>query len=167
MGRGIDSVVALLRYDDASRPFITSAKNRGSWSSFGVFAPHMAALVRDGLGPDLRGVVVTWAPTTARRRANRGFDHARLLARPVARSLGLPCRGLLVRSGSLRQTGRSAAQRRHGPRFETNGRVEGSVVVVDDVVTTGATLRAATEALRSAGATSVHGVALARTPLRG
>lgn len=164
---GPDSVAALLRYDDASRPFITAAKNRGAWSSFGVFAPLMAARVRDGLGADLQGVVVTWAPTTAQRRAGRGFDHARILARPVARALGLPCRGLLRRSGSLRQTGRSAAQRLQGPRFEAIGRVNGSVVVVDDVVTTGATLRAAADALRSAGATSVHGVVLARTPLRG
>ena len=164
---GPDSVLALLRYDDASRPFITAAKNRGAWSSFGVFAPHLATRVREGLGPDLRDVVVTWAPTTSQRRAGRGFDHAHLLARPVARALGLPCRGLLRRPGSLRQTGRTAAQRLQGPRFEAMGRVNGSVVIVDDVVTTGATLRAAAEALRSAGAASVHAVVLARTPRRG
>ena len=51
--------------------------------------------------------VVTWIPTTSRRRRQRGFDQAELLARGVARRLRLPCRALLRRADDSPQTGRS------------------------------------------------------------
>jgi predicted amidophosphoribosyltransferase len=109
--------------------------------------------------------VVTWAPTTPVRLRGRGFDQARLLARAVARRRGLPCRPLLRRWAGPAQTGRDAAARRAGPLFSASGPVRGRrVLLVDDVVTTGATVSAAARALREAGAIEVHVVAAARTP---
>ena len=110
--------------------------------------------------------VVTWAPTSRKRRRRRGFDQAELVAQRVAAQLGLPCRRLLERDGDdLPQTGRDRAARLHGPVFRASPRTAGErVLVVDDVVTTGATLRSATDALHRAGARRVVRAALATTP---
>ena len=110
--------------------------------------------------------VVTWAPTSARRRRRRGYDQAELLARAVAWRLGVPCRRLLRRVDDPRgpQTGRTRAERLAGPTFVARRRVRGVVLVVDDVVTTGATLRAAETALLAGGARSVRSIAAAATP---
>jgi ComF family protein len=133
-------------------------------------AAHLAGLVVNrvvaaGVRPD----VVTWAPTSARRRRQRGFDQAELVARQVARQLGRPCRRLLERQADPSpQTGRQRAQRLHGPDFRAHPAVPAAhVLLVDDVVTTGATLRAAAAALRAAGASAVTPVAVAATPAGG
>lgn len=121
-------------------------------------------VVAEGIRPDL----ITWAPTSARRAARRGFDQAELLARELAQRLGVPCRRLLRRSagGSRRsQTGLDRLGRLTAPGFRA--RVPPGcdlILVVDDVVTTGATLRAAADSLRAAGARQVRCVAAAATP---
>lgn len=110
--------------------------------------------------------VVTWAPTSRQRRNRRGFDQAEVVARRVAAQLGLPCRRLLERDGaSPPQTGRARADRLHGPVFRAHPGVRGRrVLVIDDVVTTGSTLRSADAALRQAGALAVRRAAVATTP---
>ncbi|MAT05332.1 MAG: phosphoribosyltransferase [Acidimicrobiaceae bacterium] len=122
-------------------------------------------LVANGVGPSEIDVV-TWAPTSAKRRHRRGFDQAELVARRVALQLGVPCRRLLRRDGAAPpQTGLDRATRLHGPAFTASPAARGRrVLVVDDVVTTGSTLRSATHALRLAGAVDVVKSAVATTP---
>jgi predicted amidophosphoribosyltransferase len=110
--------------------------------------------------------VVTWAPTSRRRRHQRGFDQAEVVAKRLAAQLGIPCRRLLERDGSSApQTGKERIERLHGPLFRAHPGVRGlRVLVVDDVVTTGSTLRSADAALRQAGARSVRRAAVATTP---
>ncbi|MET0145446.1 MAG: phosphoribosyltransferase family protein [Ilumatobacteraceae bacterium] len=130
---------------------------------------HLAGLLVNRLAASGERVdVVTWAPTSSRRRRERGFDQAEAVARHVARQLGVPCRRLLERSGDGRpQTGRGREGRLHAPCFRAHPHVPAQrVMVVDDVVTTGATLAAADEALRRAGATAVVRAAVAATPSR-
>lgn len=113
--------------------------------------------------------VVTWAPTSNRRRRHRGYDQAELLARAVARNIRRPCRRLLIRTTSTSQTGRSRWERMvDAPEFEARPmRRPLRVLVIDDVVTTGSTLRSAEAALRRAGSRSVVLVALSLTPSGG
>ena len=109
--------------------------------------------------------LVTWAPTSRQRRHRRGFDQAELVARRVAAQMGVPCRRLLEREGGVAQTGLDRATRLHGPVFRASPAASGQrVLVIDDVVTTGSTLRSAEAAIRGAGARSVRRAAVATTP---
>jgi predicted amidophosphoribosyltransferase len=122
-------------------------------------------LLAEGVRPhDLD--VITWAPTSRRHRRQRGFDQAEVVARRVAAQMGVPCRRLLERDpGSVAQTGLDRASRLHGPTFRASPRASAqAVLLIDDVVTTGSTLRSADRALRDAGARSVTRAAVATTP---
>ena len=159
---GLDSCRALLDYDRTISARVVGLKNRDERALVTPFADGLAALVPDE--PDL---VVTWAPTSARRRRQRGFDQAELLARAVARRRGLALRALLTRRSGAAQSGKVAGDRWRHPGFASRGGSPASVLLIDDVATTGATLSAAASALRHAGAQVVHGLVVARATGRG
>lgn len=156
-------ILSACDYDGDVRRRVVDMKYHGRRSLARELAHHLADAVRaDGaLTVDL----VTWAPTSTRRRRQRGFDQAQLIARFVARELGVPCRRLLVRETRRAQTGRSRAARLAGPRFRAlSTRRPLRVLIVDDVVTTGSTLRAAAHALTTSGWGEVTLAAVAATP---
>lgn len=159
---GADSCLALLAYEGAARDLVSRLKYRNARSSVPFLADGMAGLAA---AEDLVVDVVTWAPTSGARRRERGFDQAELLARAVARRIGpVPCRALLLRIPGPAQTGRTLESRREGPAFRPARPCPPTVLLVDDVVTSGATMAAAAAVLRSAGAIRVHVLAAARTP---
>ena len=160
----VDWWVAAFAYEGAVREALARVKYRNNRSALPLLAAVLVERLREAsCGPvDL----ITWPPTTTGRRRLRGFDQAEHLARAVGRSLGIPVRGCITRRAGQSQTGRSAEERRRGPAFEA-GPVAGlSVLVVDDVATTGATVAAAARALRAAGARTVGVATVARTPRR-
>jgi competence protein ComFC len=158
---GVDRCVALLAYEGAGRELVARVKYRNQRRAL----PGLARAAAAGIAPSEIDVV-TWPPTTPSRRRRRGFDHAELLARRVAAELGRPCRRVLARPAGPAQTGLGAAARWAGPRFVARRPVAGRVLLVDDVVTTGATVSAAASVLRGAGAAAVTVLALARTPAK-
>ncbi len=159
---GIDAWCAPFSYEAVARELVARVKYRDARAAVPWLAGAMAAMVEEcGLG-DVD--VVTWPPTTAARRRARGFDHARRLAVEVARRIDRPVGELLRRAPGEPQTGRPSAQRRlGGPEF-TAIRAPAAVLLVDDVATTGTTLRAAASALRAAGTGWIAAVTAARTP---
>jgi ComF family protein len=106
-------------------------------------------------------------PLSPRRQRARGFNHAREIARRVAAQLRVPLApGLLRTRDTPPQASLRLAQRAANLRgaFDARGAFAGrSVAIVDDVMTTGATLAAAAQALRAAGALRVEAWAVART----
>ena len=111
-------------------------------------------------------------PLHWRRRRKRGYDQAALLARPIAKSLGVPAllRGLRrVRNTTsqvelpFRERQRNVAGAFVASRLNGAGRV----LLVDDVRTTGATLESAAAALRAGGVSEVRTLVLATRVLRG
>ncbi|HEX9122761.1 MAG TPA: hypothetical protein VF984_05280, partial [Actinomycetota bacterium] len=100
--------------------------------------------------------VITWVPLSRRRLAERGFDQARALAHVVSRRTGMPLECLLERiADTSPQARRGGADRRRALDgvFRARGAVQATrVLVVDDVLTTGATAAACASALREHGA---------------
>ncbi len=110
----------------------------------------------------LSGVVVPVPPAPARLR-RRGFDPAGELAAALAERLGTPLETCLRRRGRRRQVGRRRSERLgQPPRIEASGQAPRSALLVDDVLTTGATMTACAQALRAAGAARVVAVTFAR-----
>jgi ComF family protein len=131
-----------------------------------VAADVIAGLMRESLPHLPAGTVVTYLPTATSRRRRRGYDQAELIARSLARQMDLPFQPLLARRGQSRQTGVGRRQRTTQPcqifwlpRPIDSG---ATTLVVDDVLTTGATLEAAATELRRAGAKKVYAAIFAQ-----
>lgn len=134
-------------------------------------ADGLAQALRHSLGPDLGGCeVVVAVPLHWVRRLRRGFDQAERIARPLARRLELPF------SPCLRRRRPTMARARLGRRQRTDRPIPFSlhrrdeitgrrVLLVDDVVTTGSTLRAAARTLREGGAGEVIAATAGRTEI--
>jgi ComF family protein len=148
--------------EGAARALVHALMSRGALAAADLMAAQIAANAPAGL---LAGAVVP-VPADPGRRRRRGFDHAELLARALARRTRLPVSRCLVRApGGERQLGRSRAQRLRTPggAIAVRRAAPGRVLLVDDVHTTGATLAACARALREAGARNVGVVTYART----
>lgn len=167
---GVDWCGALVAYEGAGRALVSHLKYRNERAALAWLATGMAGIVGAAVGDGIatRCSEVTWIPTSAARRRHRGFDQAELLARSVAHQLDLPCHAWLERAPGPAQTGRTRRERLAGPSFLSVGeqRAPPSVLVVDDVVTTGATAASAARALRAAGVQRVEVVAAATTLLK-
>lgn len=114
------------------------------------------------------GAVLVPVPLAPARLADRGFNQAALIARELGTLWGLPVHDCLERAdGPATQRGSGATTRRTQVRgaFRARAEVPLHAVLVDDVVTTGATLTAAARALRAAGCARVGAVSLARVVL--
>lgn len=124
-----------------------------------------AELIVQALPRDLAPDVVTAVPVAPERYRERGYNQAELIGRAVAARIGVRYAPLLGRLTSAHQLGRGRAERLAQIKGAFYGRRElrgEQVLIVDDVVTTGATLDECAVMLREAGAGEVWGGAVAR-----
>ena len=158
-------VLAPLRYEGMVRESLLRYKFAGLTAYAAVYAEFLAKCIdENGISCDS----ITWVPLSRRRLRQRGYDQARILAEEVAKRLGLPCERLLVKQRHTRpQSGISNREQRKANaagayRIADARRAEGKrVLLVDDIVTTGATLASCAGVLAEAGCAAVYGAAAA------
>ena len=160
-----DGVRAVCLFDGAARDLV----HRLKYDNFRAVAPDMARLLADLLNPGrMEGVIIAPVPLHPRRERVRGYNQSELLAREVGRETGLA-----VRPGIVRRVRNTPPQVSIENYEERRSNIEGSfacpagldgesVLLIDDVVTTGSTMSACAAALKAAGARSVWGLAFAR-----
>jgi ComF family protein len=158
----IDAARAPFIYDGAIRRAIHGMKFSG-WHAIGThLAGAMGAFARQ-----LRIDEVTWVPLSSRRLRRRGFDQAEVLARHVARALEAPVRAMLVRARDTRAQARLTGPERRralGGAFLARGPgPPPRVLLVDDVLTTGATAATCASVLKGAGVRRVMVLTAARS----
>ncbi|MEZ6189213.1 MAG: ComF family protein [Planctomycetota bacterium] len=159
---------SLLRYRGTGRKLLHRLKYRGRLDAAGPLGQRLAARARR-VWPVPEDACVVPVPLHWRRRRSRGFDQAEAIARGFAAELGLPLLPCLRRRRHTAPLFGVEPHRRRGllegvfaPRRsarEVRGR---TVILVDDIRTSGATLDAAAEVLTRAGARQVWAAVVAR-----
>jgi competence protein ComFC len=115
--------------------------------------------------------IITAVPLSLKRRAERGYNQANLLAKPIALACGVPFQPHVIDRArdTKSQVGLSAQQRRENVRdafIARSSLVKGkAVLIVDDVFTTGSTIQSCSRAFLDAGASRVYGLTLAKSIL--
>jgi ComF family protein len=160
--RGFDEAFCYGAYEGTLRKLIHLFK----YSGMRRLARPLSDLLAAALPRDRQFDAVTPVPLHWRRRWQRGFNQSELLAQAIARRRGIPLIRALRRGAATQaQAGLSNAQRRENvaAAFRARRRVAGlRILLIDDVMTTGATAGACARALKKAGAKSVSLAALAR-----
>lgn len=161
---GLHGVYPVLRYKGAMRRAILNMKFRhkiGYADTFGAILADRARTL------ELTADCVTYVPVSALRMHFRGFNQSEIMARAVARELGVPCVPALRRRLLSRRQSTLSREQRHDNAarsflLKKNCGLTGQcVLLVDDIMTTGATLRACARLLREAGAAEVAALVLA------
>lgn len=156
------SVEAATRYEDYAKQLVWKLKFGRAKAAAGTLAEIMAArIVSD------RDIVIVPVPTSTNRVRRRGYDQAVLISHHFSLCTGRPCISALLRLGQQQQHTATRALRltqlAQAYTVPRPGVVAGRhVVLIDDVITTGATLDAAARALKAAGAKRVSAVVFAQ-----
>ena len=156
-----------MAYRGAVRKSIHRYKFSGVRAYARPFGLLMAQCVQDR--PEMAPELITWAPLSRKRRRERGYDQGELLARAMAKRLGLPAVPTLVKARHTQpQSGLDSAEARRANALGTYALLPGAdvagrhVLLADDVVTSGATLSECARTLLEAGAAEVWCVTLAQ-----
>mgnify|MGYP001045342487 CR=1 FL=1 len=157
---GADGLSVTLFYEGAVRESFLRFKFSGRDFYADTYGKWMAGTICDKLGTGFDGIC--WVPVRKKRRRARGYDQSELLARVIAKKLSLPLVPALQKHaerGPQSQL-KDAAQRRSNasgafsvlPGADVSGK---TLLLIDDIVTTGATLAECSRVLRTAGASDV------------
>jgi ComF family protein len=157
------AVTAVALYEDCAKDLVWRLK----FGSARMAAREMAELMAGRYTFTGTPVLLVPVPTATSRIRRRGYDQARLLARELSRATRLPYCNCLSRLGQHQQVGASRERRlkqlAEAFRVSALAPIRGAhIILVDDVVTTGATLEAAAAVLKASGAKRVEAIVFAR-----
>ena len=162
-----DGCLSPLWYRDGARDGVHRYKFQNGRAHARLFGDLMAQCLQDRWEEPVD--LITWVPLSKKRLRERGYDQARLLAQRMGEVTGLPVAAALAKTRNTRtqsRLGQDASRRANvlgayacRPEVELAGK---RVALVDDVVTSGATLAECAACLRAAGAASVVVLTLAR-----
>lgn len=163
----ISDCVSPLYYEGDVRASLLRYKFHSLTAYSKVYAKIMLKCIDEcGISCD----IITWVPLSARRLRKRGYDQARLLAEEISSAKGVPCQRLLKKTvNNPAQSGTGSPEKRRANvagvyAYAGGGGLEGrSVLLIDDIVTTGATLAECARVLKTAGAGPVYAATVART----
>ena len=132
-------------------------------------AEDLADLLHSYLPPLPVNTIVVPVPTSRAHSRQRGYDHMYLVAKAFASRRQLPCKSMLTKTAAYTQHRANRAQRLQQSQrsFVVTGRVDVAkeYLLIDDVLTTGATVQNCAQALKDAGITKIRVAAIARQPL--
>lgn len=171
--RALDKVVSVFSFVDPCRKLITVYKDKKELRLAEVLAEMLANYVDPSwVVPGETALVVVPARKQALRE--RGFDHMKEVGLRLSKRCGLPLLDILRTVDRSDQRGLSASSRQQNMKdsfafnpqglLRTAGVIPERVILVDDVLTTGATLMAAANVLKEAGIEQVFGLTVARLP---
>lgn len=152
------SVKVLGEYDDVIKSVLHGLKYQRNQAAAGVLAGKLAGLSQ------LSGLTLVPVPTSPSRVRQRGYDQAELLAKRLAYRTNSSATLLLKRIGLVHQIGASGVTRRKqlSGVFSAKPVILKNVVLIDDVLTTGATLEEAAKTLRVAGVKTIDAIVVAQ-----
>lgn len=157
----LHTVTAATQYGELAKDLVWKLK----FAHAPAAAESIAHIIRDRVVFD--DAILVYVPTATARVRQRGFDQALLIGRQLSRTTGLPNRSYLRRMGQARQVG--AGKRERTEHLKTAFRavneptLQGAhIILVDDVLTSGATLEAAARTLKTAGAGRIDAVVFAQ-----
>lgn len=163
-----DSLTFVTAYDKECRHSILRFKFHNALELGAVLGDMLARRCLETVQVTGKPDAVVPIPLHHNRLRERGYNQTLELARPVARALDAPLLHLLHRTAATpHQIGLSREQRRKNLNsvFKADADVAGkTVLLVDDIMTTGATIQAAVQSLTNAGTKAVHVAVVARTP---
>lgn len=165
----IADCVSACRYEKET----AEAVRRFKFGGCQAYAHAFGELVAERIYEDLWGEfdVLSWVPLAADRRRRRGYDQSKLIAQKAAARLCLPlvctlkkrrrvAKQSMTRSASARRANILGAYTVPKPALVAGRRI----LLIDDIVTTGATLSECAKTLKTAGAAEVFCAVLAKTP---
>ena len=158
---GVDAAWSAAPYDSVARELVVALK----FAARLPLARRAGVLIAARAPSDLLQGTIVPVPAAPARRRWRGFDPAEEIAVALAAEAGLAVDPCLRRSQGKRQVGRRRSERlADPPQVRLAAAAPKRAVIVDDVITTGATLAACARALRSGGCGRVVALTLARSP---
>jgi len=167
MGESLEVAIAAFVHEGAMRRALQRLKYGGAARLAAPLARQALPALADLLAMAPEGAVLVPVPVHPARRRQRGYNQAALLAAELGTGAGVPVQEFLVRTReTARQHGLSRTARLHNLRgafaAQRAAPSGATVVLVDDILTTAATLEACAEVLRARGAARVLGFAVAR-----